>query len=339
MQSKIFLVLLAKIFDMDSLDTLKLQFETFLEQQIPDKNPENLYAPLKYVLRNGGKRIRPLLVLLSAKSFGTITDKALSAAAAIETFHNFTLIHDDIMDKAPIRRGQPTVHEKWDENLAILSGDTMLMWAYKMLEQYDGKTYKALTTLLNQTAIEVCEGQQMDMDFEQRNDVSLTEYLEMIRLKTAVLLGAALSFGGIVANADEKNLSNISRFGINLGIAFQIQDDYLDTYGNVSNFGKQIGGDIIDRKKTFLYISALQTADAKDKNNLLDLYENKQIDNAELIDKTIAVFDKYDVQTIAKQQIDNYTQKSLDYLNATDFTDKEKVFWKNFALQLMHREY
>ena len=322
---------------MNSLDTLKQQFEIFLEQQIPDKNPKNLYAPIKYVLQNGGKRIRPLLVLLSAKSFGVRTENALAAAAAIETFHNFTLIHDDIMDKAPIRRGLATVHEKWDENLAILSGDTMLIWAYKMLEQYDGKTYKKLSSLLNQTAIEVCEGQQMDMDFEQRNDVSLSEYLEMIRLKTAVLIGAALSFGGIVANADKKNLENISQFGINLGIAFQIQDDYLDTYGKVSNFGKQIGGDIIDRKKTFLYINALQLANANDRADLLKLFANKQIDNEKLIKKTINLFDNYNIKTIVKQQIDNYTQKSLNYLSATGFSDKEKEFWKHFALQLMHR--
>jgi len=323
---------------MDSLQPLKQIFETFLEQQIPDKEPKNLYAPLKYVLRNGGKRIRPLLVLLSAKSFGAAIEKALPAGAAIETFHNFTLIHDDIMDKAPIRRGQPTVHEKWDENLAILSGDTMLVWAYKMLEQYDGETYKKLSSLLNQTAIEVCEGQQMDMDFEQRTDVQLSEYLEMIKLKTAVLLGAALQFGSIVANADKNNQENMNLFGINLGIAFQIQDDYLDTYGNVSNFGKQIGGDIIDRKKTFLYINALNLADKKDKKILLDLYDTSNINNQELIDNTIQIYDKYDISGIAKKQIDNYTQKSLDFLNQTDLPQIEKGFWENFALQLMHRE-
>ncbi len=323
---------------MDSLQPLKQIFETFLEQQIPDKEPKNLYAPLKYVLRNGGKRIRPLLVLLSAKSFGAAIEKALPAGAAIETFHNFTLIHDDIMDKAPIRRGQPTVHEKWDENLAILSGDTMLVWAYKMLEQYDGETYKKLSSLLNKTAIEVCEGQQMDMDFEQRTDVQLSEYLEMIKLKTAVLLGAALQFGSIVANADKNNQENMSLFGINLGIAFQIQDDYLDTYGNVSNFGKQIGGDIIDRKKTFLYINALNLADKKDKKILLDLYDTSNINNQELIDNTIQIYDKYDISGIAKKQIDNYTQKSLDFLNQTDLPQIEKGFWENFALQLMHRE-
>jgi geranylgeranyl diphosphate synthase type II len=322
---------------MKKLQELKQIFEEFLDNQIPNKAPENLYTPLKYVLENGGKRIRPLLVLLSAKSFGIEYKKALPAASAIETFHNFTLVHDDIMDKAPIRRGKPTVHEKWNENSAILSGDTILVWAYKMLEIYDGNTYKELNSLLTHTAIEVCEGQQMDMDFENRDDVVIDEYLKMIKLKTAVLLGAALKFGGIVAQTNKDNLKAIGNFGINLGIAFQIQDDYLDTYGDASSFGKQIGGDIIDRKKTFLFINALNQADKTDSKKLINLFENETISNQELITQTIAIYNKYKVDQFAKEQIDCYTKNALEFLSQIKISDEQKIFWKNFANILMHR--
>ncbi len=324
---------------MDKLSVLRQKFELFLDQQIPDREPKNLYAPLKYVLRNGGKRIRPLLVLLSSSSFGENMDKALPAAAAIETFHNFTLIHDDIMDHSSIRRGQPTVHEKWNENLAILSGDTMLIWAYKMLEQYDGETYKKLSSLLNQTAIEVCEGQQMDMDFETRNDVPLSEYLEMIRLKTAVLLGAALQFGAIVAKTKKEDFYNMSMFGIHLGIAFQIQDDYLDTFGDQDAFGKQIGRDIIDRKKTFLYINALEKANVKDKGLLIDLYKDKKDDDTRLISTVVQLYEKYKIPELTKKQIDDYTKSSLVYLDKTSLPASEKEKWIDFAENLMHRKH
>ncbi len=323
---------------MQILQTLKTEFEQFLNLQIPEREPQNLYAPLKYVLSNGGKRIRPLLSLLSAKSFKTDYQKALPAAAAIETFHNFTLIHDDIMDKAFIRRGKPTVHMKWNENLAILSGDTMLVWAYKMLEHYDGEAYKKLSSLLNQTAIEVCEGQQMDMDFENRTLVSLDEYLEMIRLKTAVLLGTALEFGAIIANTSKQNRNNINQFGVFIGMAFQIQDDYLDVYAEVEKFGKQNGGDILDRKKTFLYINALNTANETDKETLLNLFADNQISDNKLLLKTIEIFNKYKVPDYTKKQIEAYTNKAMNYLEKIDFSEKEKTFWKQFAFQLMHRE-
>ena len=316
---------------------LKQLFETYLADQIFDKEPVNLYAPIKYTLENGGKRVRALLVLLSAKSFGADIQSALPAAAAIEIFHNFTLLHDDIMDQAPIRRGKPTVHQKWDENTAILSGDTMLVWAYKMLEAYDGNIYKKLNSLLNKTAIEVCEGQQMDMDFESRQNVTIDEYIEMIRLKTAVLLGAALQFGGIIAQASEADLQNIADFGIKLGLAFQIQDDYLDTFGNKDTFGKRIGGDILDRKKTFLYIMAMQQANIDDQQYLQNLYVDKILPDAQLIAETIAIFKKYHIDEIARDKIAFYTKASLEALNRTNLPDKEKLFWQKFAHNLMHR--
>ncbi len=322
---------------MKELQDLKGQFENYLFRQIPEKQPETLYKPLHYVLQNGGKRIRPLLVLLATRTFGENQEMGLPAAAAIEIFHNFTLIHDDIMDKASIRRGKPTVHRKWDENIAILSGDTMLVWAYKMLEKYDAEIYKKLSALLNQTAIEVCEGQQMDMDFENRKEVSIDEYITMIRLKTAVLLGTALQFGAIVSRTNTENMKYIYKFGVQMGLAFQIQDDYLDAFGDSNHFGKKIGGDIIDRKKTFLYIKALQKAQEKDKEFLFNLYEKPASDTRKQIDEVMTIYTKYKIDSEAKKQINYYTESALQALNAIDADDKEKSFWKQFALYLMNR--
>ena len=317
---------------------LKNLFESYLSGLNFDKEPANLYAPIKYTLNNAGKRIRPLLVLLSAKSFGADVEFALPAAVAVEIFHNFTLLHDDIMDNAPLRRGKPTVYKKWGENIAILSGDTMLVWAYKMLEAYDGEVYKKLNSLLNKTAIEVCEGQQMDMDFETRDDVSIGEYIEMIRLKTAVLLGAALQFGGIIAHASGADLKNISDFGIKLGLAFQIQDDYLDTFGDKDAFGKRIGGDILDRKKTFLYLTALQEATPGDKSGLQTLFHSDNLPDEQLIAETINFYKKYNVDKIAQNQMATFTREALQALNKTTLPAKEKSFWQDFALKLMRRQ-
>ncbi len=319
------------------LSALKEIFENYLHQQIDHKQPVNLYRPIQYTLENGGKRIRPILVLLAAKSFGVDLEKALPAAAAIEIFHNFTLLHDDIMDDAPLRRGKPTVHQKWDENTAILSGDTMLILAYKMLEAYEGVTYKQLNMLLNKTAVEVCEGQQMDMDFEERDFVPIDEYIEMIRLKTAVLLGAALKFGGIIAQVPPKQLSAISRFGEKLGLAFQIQDDYLDSFGDMTSFGKRIGGDILDRKKTFLYLTALSAASPDDRQKLLNLYSQKSPDNQNLIAEVMAIFKKYAIDKVAQKAIETYTGEALEALEKTGLTDGQKDFWSGFATELMNR--
>lgn len=323
---------------MSELQELQSIFESYLQDQLHFQEPKNLYAPIKYTLENGGKRIRPLLTLMSAKSFGQDIKLALPAAAAIEVFHNFTLLHDDIMDQAPVRRGKPSVYKKWNENTAILSGDTMLILAYKLLEAYDGETFKQLNSLLNKTAIEVCEGQQMDMDFESKDIVAIEEYLQMIKLKTAVLLGAALKYGGILAKAKDSDLENIYNFGVHLGMAFQIQDDYLDTFGDQAVFGKRIGGDIIDRKKTFLFIKALQNADSKDQKYLLDLYKNNDIDEAELIEKTINFFKNQKVDKLAQAEIALYTNKAINNLKNTSLPDNEKNFWLQFANDLMYRQ-
>ena len=236
-------------------------FNDYLHSKIFLKDPVNLYEPILYILKLGGKRLRPVLTLMTAEIFDTSYEKALDAALAVEVFHNFSLVHDDIMDDAPLRRGQETVHEKWDINTGILSGDAMLINAYQLFENYDGNTFKDLAKLFSKTAIEVCEGQQYDVDFETRDDVTIPEYLKMIQFKTAVLLGASLEMGAIVANASQSCRDAIYNFGRDLGIAFQLQDDYLDAFGDPLTFGKQVGGDIIENKKTFLYLTALQKLD------------------------------------------------------------------------------
>ncbi len=319
------------------IQEIKANFEKYLHRQLDHKHPENLYKPIQYTLENGGKRIRPLLVLLSAQSFGTDILKALPAAAAIEIFHNFTLLHDDIMDAAPLRRGQPTVHKKWNENTAILSGDTMLVMAYKMLEAYDGSAYKQLNMLLNKTAIEVCEGQQMDMDFEKRSIVSIEDYIEMIRLKTAVLLGTALKFGGIIAQAATEHLTALGRFGEQLGLAFQIQDDYLDSFGHAETFGKRIGGDILDRKKTFLYLTTLKQATNADRETLIRLYHHNDVPDETLIHAVMALFTRYKADQIAQKAIQTYTSEALTALEATGLSANQKTFWQQFAAGLMSR--
>ena len=234
---------------MHSIEQYRNAFITYLESKTSTKEPKNLYAPITYILELGGKRLRPVLVLMATEVFGTDYKKAMDAALAIEVFHNFSLVHDDIMDDAPLRRGKATVHEKWDINTGILSGDAMLINAYQLFENYEGETFRDLAKLFSKTALEVCEGQQYDVDFETRDDVSEAEYLKMIEYKTAVLVAAALKMGGIVANAAIDDQNSIYEFGRNLGIAFQLQDDYLDAFGDPETFGKQVGGDIREHKK------------------------------------------------------------------------------------------
>ena len=250
-------------------------FESGLKNYLDKKSPENLYEPIQYILNLGGKRIRPLLVLMSADLFGHKYKEAVSAALAIEIFHNFTLVHDDIMDSAELRRGSVTVHNKWNINTGIISGDVMLIKAYQALEDYENPLFSKLTKLLNKTALEVCEGQQYDIDFEEKVDVNQNNYLEMIRLKTAVLIGCALKMGALIADASQDDLEAIYEFGELLGIAFQIQDDYLDVYGDSISFGKKIGGDIIENKKTILFHYAMSNGSTNEKKELLKWYDKR----------------------------------------------------------------
>ena len=243
---------------MQNIEVYQKSFISYLEDFAVDKEPNNLYEPINYILKLGGKRLRPVLTLMTTEVFGGIAKKAMNAALSVEVFHNFSLVHDDIMDDAPLRRGKKTVHEKWDLNTGVLSGDAMLILAYQLFENYEPKTFQSLAKLFSKTALEVCEGQQYDIDFETRNDVTISEYLKMIEYKTAVLVGAAMKMGAIVAKVSDEDQNAIYNFGRYLGIAFQLQDDYLDAFGNPETFGKQVGGDILENKKTYLVLKTLE---------------------------------------------------------------------------------
>jgi len=302
-------------------------YASFLEEKLENYSfpnyPENLYQPLSYFLTLGGKRLRPIACLLGAKLFGAITEKALPAALAVELFHNFTLIHDDIMDQAPLRRGMKTVHEKWNANIAILSGDVLFVKAYQLLESYDAEHLKSLLTLFNKTAKEVCEGQQMDMDFENRKHVSEAEYIQMIRLKTSVLLGCALEMGAIVANASKENRSNLYEFGVNLGIAFQIQDDILDLLGVPEKVGKQVGGDVIANKKTLLTIETKLLANQEQLNELKKLEAEQNLDVK--VNRTKEIVLAVQADKKCKEHMQHYYEKaiiSLEKINCNSAKDE-----------------
>jgi len=318
-----------------NLDNYKSLFLDYLVKKSIDKEPQNLYTPINYILNLGGKRLRPIMVLMACDLLGGDTKKALDAALAIEMFHNFSLIHDDIMDKAPIRRGEPTVHKKWDLNTGILSGDAMLILANTFFNSYSGATYKSLQMLFNQTALEVCEGQQYDMDFESLSSVPLESYIKMITYKTAVLVAASLKMGAIIAQADENNAINIYNFGLNLGIAFQLQDDYLDVYAT-ADFGKQQAGDILENKKTFLFLKTLELATKEDKEVLLKLYATKQ-NNDNKVEIITDLFNKYKLPQLLRNEIEYYTQKSLDNLRSLSLNEGAKNTLKEFSEDLMNR--
>ena len=323
-------------------------FKTHLQDIIESKDPANLYGPVNYIMTLGGKRIRPALALMSCHLFGAEPSKALDAAMTIEMFHNFTLIHDDIMDRADIRRGKMTVHKKWDLNTGILSGDVLLILSYEQLESYEARLYKELMQLFNKTAVEVCEGQQMDMDFELRTDVEPHEYFKMIRFKTAVLLGCALQMGAKIAEASSADQRAMYEFGVNLGTAFQLQDDYLDSFGR-DDFGKRIGGDILEAKKTFLYLKTMELADAEDRASILKRYSEplqvatdaSTLDEAvasDRIEKVKALYKKYGADRLLQQEIHDYTDKALQSVEALSLGEKGKALLREFSHLLMKRK-
>ena len=313
------------------------EFLSYLESKKWIHEPKNLYEPIDYILKLGGKRIRPVLTLMASDIFSDGFEKALPAALAVEVFHNFTLVHDDIMDDAPLRRGKATVHEKWDINTGILSGDAMLILAYQYFENYEPAVFQKLAILFGKTALEVCDGQQLDVDFETRNDVTIDEYINMIRLKTSVLVAAALKMGAIVAETNDENADLIYAFGLNLGLAFQLQDDYLDTFGDPETFGKQIGGDIIENKKTYLYLKALEISSKEDKGKLEYFYKNKLKENSVKIAEVRRIFELNDIPLLIKGEIENYTEKAFNTLSKMDIKDADKQNLKNFGLWLMNR--
>ena len=319
------------------LSIFQEEFNSYRENQGLNKEPKNLYQPIEYILSLSGKKIRPILTLMAANIFSNNFKNALPAAYAIEMFHNFTLVHDDIMDDAPLRRGSKTVHEKWDINTGILSGDAMLILAYQYFENYPAEIFQKLAKLFSKTAIEVCDGQQLDVDFETRNDVTIEEYIKMISLKTSVLIGAALKMGAIVSEANEIEAQKLYDFGLNLGIAFQLQDDYLDTFGNPETFGKQVGGDIIENKKTYLYLKALELSNAEDKNILTELFQEKLENNVEKINKTKTIFNRLEIPNHTKNQINNYSQKAFNVLNTMQINEESKTGLYQFGKSLMTR--
>jgi geranylgeranyl diphosphate synthase, type II len=303
-----------------------------------DKEPKNLYQPIQYILSLGGKRLRPVLTLMTSEIFDTDCKKALPAATAVEVFHNFSLIHDDIMDDAPLRRGKITVHEKWNVNTGILSGDAMLILAYQHFEQYEPVIFKALLKLFSKTALEVCEGQQFDVDFESRDDVTIPEYLKMIEYKTAVLVAAAMKMGAIIAETSEENANLIYNFGLNLGLAFQLQDDYLDAFGNPETFGKQVGGDIIENKKTYLYLKAIEFSKPEEKEQLLHYFSIQPKDNLNKINAVREIFNATGASVATQKSIHDFTLKAFETLEKMNISEDKKAVLKAFGENLMERK-
>ncbi len=310
----------------------------YLQAQNQEKEPKNLYEPIQYILGLGGKRIRPVLTLMSAEVFDADYKKALPAALAVEVFHNFSLIHDDIMDDAPLRRGNETVHEKWNINTGILSGDAMLILAYQYFEKYEPAVFRDLAKLFSKTALEVCEGQQWDVDFENRDNVTIPEYLKMIEYKTAVLVAAAMKMGAIIAETSEENSSLIYDFGLNLGLAFQLQDDFLDAFGNPETFGKQVGGDIIENKKTYLYLKAIEYASVEENEQLLHLFSIQPDDNTEKIESVKKIFETTGASDATKKAIQEYTLKAFEMLQKLKIDLEKKEILKSFGENLMGRK-
>ena len=322
---------------MKSIQKYQSHFIAHLNKFSLAREPKQLYDPVQYILNLGGKRLRPMLTLMTTDCFGGEISNALDASLAIELFHNFSLIHDDIMDKAPLRRGKQTVHEKWDIDTGILSGDAMLIMAYKLLESYNSKYFKQLTTLFSNTALEVCEGQQYDINFETRVDVSVQDYVKMVKYKTAVLVGTAMQMGAILAEANNEDQKRCYDFGINLGIAFQLKDDYLDAFGNPENFGKQLGGDIIENKKTYLFLKAMELGSDDLKNKLSDLFEKSSANNDQKIIEVIEVYNMSGAKKATERAIENYTTAAFDLLNLLDIESSKKQVLIDFGTQLMTR--
>lgn len=299
--------------------------------------PKGLYAPIEYILSLGGKRIRPAMTLMAAELFDGILEEALAPALGIEIFHNFTLLHDDIMDKAPIRRGKPTVHIKWNDNTAILSGDVMQIAAYQFIAKCPPAKLPEVLSLFSTTAAEICEGQQYDMDFENRMDVSEEEYLNMIRLKTAVLLGCSLKTGAVLAGASSENSGNLYEFGINLGLAFQLMDDLLDVYGDSKTFGKQVGGDILANKKTFMLIKALEKAEGKLKDELNECLALKEFDPVVKVKQVTEIYNQLEIKAACEEKMNEYYLKATKNLEAVDIHWEKKKELTILADTLMNR--
>ncbi|WP_313185216.1 polyprenyl synthetase family protein [Sphingobacterium siyangense] len=316
----------------------QLVIEAIETSQFPE-TPSNLYDPIRYILTLGGKRVRPVLTLMAAELFGMQEmDEIIPAAKAVEFFHNFSLIHDDLMDKAPLRRGKTTVHEKWDANIAILSGDGLLVKAYEEISKCNPIYLPATLKILSKVAMEVCEGQQLDMDYESRDSLTMPEYLEMIRLKTSVLLGGALQLGAILSGADEQQQQLIYDFGENVGLAFQLQDDILDAYGDPDTFGKIVGGDIMINKKTFLLVKLMAVISDDDKTVLKGLLDASIATAPSKVADMLALYEKYAIKSAADELKDSYTQRAFEKMEALNVPNDRKEALLVLANNLLVRQ-
>ncbi|MCB0506767.1 MAG: polyprenyl synthetase family protein [Bacteroidetes bacterium] len=324
---------------MHSIEEIRTIFTSYLQQETILREPKNLYEPNTYFLQIGGKRLRPCLLILATEIFGGKTEEALAAALAIEYFHNFTLIHDDVMDKAPVRRGFTTIHEKYNLNTAILSGDVLMIKACEYLAKVNPIYFKTIFDIYTQTAIEVCEGQQYDMDFENESIVSQDAYIEMIRLKTAVLLAAAMKIGAILGHAKQEDADLLYTYAENLGIAFQIQDDILDCYGAENLVGKQVGGDIIQNKKTLLLIYAIEQSKQNNDSTLSAILQNKSISDKEKVNAVLEIYDRYNTQKYAEEKRDKYVFDAQEALQKINLADNKKDILKQLISYLVMRAY
>lgn len=324
---------------MKTADEILSMVNEFLANLPYERKPKSLYEPIRYVLSMGGKRIRPTLMLLGYNLFKDNPEKILMNAVALETYHNYTLLHDDLMDNADLRRGHETVHKKWDANTAILSGDSMLVLAYERMAQCDEKHLANVLKLFTTTALEIGEGQQFDMEFENRNDVKEEEYIEMIRLKTSVLLACALKMGAILADASDEDAENLYKFGEQIGLAFQLQDDYLDVYGDTKVFGKEIGGDITSNKKTYMLINAFNLANDTQRAELQKWVDAKDFDRKEKVTAVTRLYNEIGIDKMAQDKIAYYFEQSKKYLDAVSVPAERKEELAKYAQKMMKRQY
>lgn len=323
---------------MKNNDQILNLFENYLAQiQFPEE-PEQLYKPILYSMSGGGKRIRPTLLMLACEAFGGDVQQALPAAAAVEMFHNFTLLHDDIMDNAEVRRGKPSVYASWGNNVAILSGDAMMICSYRLLSKVPSEKLASIMEIFTTTALQVCEGQQYDMDFESRQKVSVVEYMHMIELKTSVLLAGAAAIGAVLGDASEEDCRQIYRYALELGLAFQLQDDLLDSYGTQEELGKRIGGDILEGKKTCLMLNAMSRATEEDREVLRSTHLDKSLSEDEKIARVKAIYDKYDIPHLINQQISLRFDRALSILDSLAIPKERTEHLRVFAQNLMGRK-
>lgn len=324
---------------MKTADEILKMVNEFLDHLSYDRKPESLYEPIKYVLSMGGKRIRPTLMLLAYNLYKENPEDILMNACALETYHNYTLLHDDLMDNADMRRGHLTVHKKWNDNTAILSGDSMLVLAFQRMMQCDTKHLKDILDLFTVTALEIGEGQQYDMEFETRNDVKEEEYIEMIRLKTSVLLACALKIGAILADASAEDADNLYKFGEQIGLAFQLQDDYLDVYGDSKVFGKEIGGDITSNKKTYMLINAFNKANDAQRKELTRWVSARDFDRNEKVDAVTRLYNEIGIDQLAQDKIAYYFAQSKKFLDVVNVPEEKKEELRKYAQKMMKRQY